>query len=533
MNHKISSHRFYFILFSFLSLVLIVINSCKKQTYNSVDNIFNISASKEWWYGSFRKSTAYSQIDYSSIYAPSVLDVASAKKKYPSWKRAVEYISGELQIIEMPLVYNKRIVIFPGSSLLSTDDKKRIAESSLHRLLLIKKPNNTVSIRTITLIPSLYYARSKNFDISNNSLKEPDPNFSGWLVVRNWSEKVIGLWQIENGRRVRKYINKKIDPNQQSRNATVECFQEPYIEGVVGMCVGTTVTGDEPSGNEECNEWVITISIGSQLVCEPSNEESGDPLEDCFGMSDMECACAIAGLGCDNHWDEDYQAGPSNNDLLNEFDDSIIDSLNHECLKSILSSLKGLQGGKIAEIIYKLSGDIPSWDWKLKEGSTTIGRAETFDDAPNGAYTVFNYSSFQNSTDLAIARTMIHEAVHAFLLNYFNNDPASAQLDYPQLFEAYLISQDTALVQHELMGEKFVADIAAALKAYGVSKGYNFSDEVYRDIAWGGLYNETTGVSAFNKLLPFERERIRHRNSAEISGFQVDDQVPVGTKICN
>lgn len=63
--------------------------------------------------------------------------------------------------------------------------------------------------------------------------------------------------------------------------------------------------------------------------------------------------------------------------------------------------------------------------------------------------------------------------------------------------------------------------------------GYNHADQIYSDIAWGGLYNDQTGVPAFNSLTPFVRERIRNRNAAENANVVRDGEVPAGVKTCN
>jgi hypothetical protein len=76
------------------------------------------------------------------------------------------------------------------------------------------------------------------------------------------------------------------------------------------------------------------------------------------------------------------------------------------------------------------------------------------------------------------------------------------------------------------MGNQIVSAIAASLKLYGQSHGYELDDEVYNDMAWGGLYGDSGGVPAFNQLTPFVRERIRARNAAENSSSPRDGETP-------
>ena len=215
----------------------------------------------------------------------------------------------------------------------------------------------------------------------------------------------------------------------------------------------------------------------------------------------------------------------------------IKDSMLVSCLSQVFADVKLLQGGKIGDIIFKLSQSIPAWDWVVKStwGGTT--NAVTYSNSPNGAVTYFNYGNLQNFTELAIVRTMLHEGVHAYLANYLYNDPDAAQLDYPALFTYFNNKIDTATAHHILMGDSLVNSIGDALQQYGQGHGYNLSYQVYHDMAWGGLYSQDTnnnisGVPAFQHLSPAERERIISRNTAENSATTRDTEVPSGSKRC-
>jgi hypothetical protein len=98
-------------------------------------------------------------VEYSSVFVPSAGDDAAAAKKYPNWKNGNSYKIGSLQIAEFPLVYNSIITGFPCSERLSKSEKIKIAEVSLRKLLLVKKADNSVIVRTILLIPFPDYAK--------------------------------------------------------------------------------------------------------------------------------------------------------------------------------------------------------------------------------------------------------------------------------------------------------------------------------------------------------------------------------------
>lgn len=228
----------------------------------------------------------------------------------------------------------------------------------------------------------------------------------------------------------------------------------------------------------------------------------------------------------------------SEEQLLAEFDRRIIDSLTHECMRNVLNGLKGLNDGKVGNIIKVFSGDLPDYNWKVAEGNANGNVAITDPYWISGApvTTIFDFSKMSNFSDLAVARTMIHEAIHAYITNYFGADTTAFSKSYPQLFDDYITSKYPTLgqAQHEEMGKNMVNDIAISLSQYGQSKGYNLSIDIYKDIAWGGLYGNSnqTSVAAFNSLLPYERERIRYRNAAENSSTSNQEAVLAGIKAC-
>lgn len=502
--------------------------SCRKtdSPSPSVSKPFTTKAAKEWWYGSFRKSAAYSQIDRNSPLAP---PAGSSDKKYPSWKRAISYSIGKLQIVEMPLVYETNSILLPGmQKLYNTPEGFRIAKSVIHRLMLIKKADGTIAVRTVTIVPSPEYAKRHSYDISHISLKSLPSDFSGFQMISGWDKGEKNILRISAGKPVKKMkiIAAETLARQKSSAgiAARQVCEDVWIPNLVWTCV-VVPTGDDIADQERCQEIGTWVEQGGYYTVQCHEEPDEDP---CTGMSPEDCMCQLYGLGCgggDN--------GGGDTDVLEDFDDKIIDSLERPCLSNVLNSLKNLQGGKIGEVIKKLSGSNPTWDWVVYDINSGPYPGVTYDNYPNGAETYLAFDKIQNYTDLAVARLMLHESVHAYLVNYFHNDPVALGKEYPELLKMFFDNTDTATAHHILMGDKLVNDVSIALKAYGVSKGYNIGDEVYHDLAWGGLYGNSTGVAAFERLTPFVRERIRNRNAAENSNTTRETGPPRGQKACN
>lgn len=203
----------------------------------------------------------------------------------------------------------------------------------------------------------------------------------------------------------------------------------------------------------------------------------------------------------------------------------IKDNLTHQSLKNILLHLLTIRQGKIGAILDTFSNDYTNWSWMLKEdslpknvnGQTTITRA--------GVLTTLDYNKLQKATNLSVARTMIHEMIHAYFLLYYRNDLLDARKSYPQIYNACKndLNFDCNRVQHEEMEKYFVNDIAAALKEYGKSMHLKINNSVYTDLAWGGLDIENS-----IQLSDMEKERIESRLVAEQLNRQVDNQKPEG-----
>lgn len=121
------------------------------------------------------------------------------------------------------------------------------------------------------------------------------------------------------------------------------------------------------------------------------------------------------------------------------------------------------------------------------------------------------------ATDLAIARTVIHESVHATLLyllekNHITASDPDADLGLlAVLYANWRAANDDAIVsqvfeerQHIAMTE-LVDDMATALQAYGQSLGYNLSFSYCRKLTWSSRsLRETTN---FTRTFPNASDR--------------------------
>lgn len=190
---------------------------------------------------------------------------------------------------------------------------------------------------------------------------------------------------------------------------------------------------------------------------------------------------------------------------------NIRDSLVHKSLKEVLAGIKHLKEGKAGAIIQKFSGADPLWVWTIKEAPLPGHTNAITERSPDGVVTRLNYKKLKDATKLSVARTLIHEMMHAYLVLYFRYDGA-AHKEYPQMVEAYrsVANPDLNSLHHKQMAISFVKEIAIALKEYGRSLDLKADDSLYTDLAWGGLdfYNNDQ-IEEDSKL------RIQQRLNAE------------------
>jgi hypothetical protein len=200
------------------------------------------------------------------------------------------------------------------------------------------------------------------------------------------------------------------------------------------------------------------------------------------------------------------------------FMDKINDSQLKPCMKSVLNSIKTLSNGSLAGIIQKFAGETPGFNWTLIDEALP----PNWNGSTNPIYnagtvtTTFDNQKFTHASDLAIARTILHESVHAYLVASFKNDPTAYLLNYGQLMKKWQdMNGSLNDFQHDLMTKNFIVDIGIALKEYGASKGYNLTDQFYNDLAWGGL----DGTTTFMNLSNSDKTRIMNVILVEQTGF--------------
>lgn len=207
---------------------------------------------------------------------------------------------------------------------------------------------------------------------------------------------------------------------------------------------------------------------------------------------------------------------------------NIKNNLKHESLTKIFNDVINLTKGNIAKLLDQFSSNNPSWIWIVQESKLpeNINAFTTFTD--EGVVTRLDYQKLNGATRLSVARTIIHEMLHAYLTLYFRNDGINANRDFPLIVLAWAtaVDPDYNEIQHAQIELSFVDDITEALNTYGQSIGLSVDQSVYADLAWGGLNFQNNSL-----LTQTDKKRIQLRLSAEQLNRTIFNVNPVGTKV--
>lgn len=220
----------------------------------------------------------------------------------------------------------------------------------------------------------------------------------------------------------------------------------------------------------------------------------------------------------------DYEKQARDEFNYNKIDDSKL----KPCMQTILNDVKNLSLGSAAHVIQRFSGAIPGYNWEVKDGTLpSLENAATstnFNTSLGIVTTTFDASKFVTATDLSVARTILHESIHAYVVAVTYNtltDPVQRQTllgpDWGSVFLNY---------GHDYITNNYLGPIADALEEFGRNRGYSFTRQFYEDLAWGGLTNYQMPPNAetalFRQIVPSSADRARIRNTISVEQVGID-----------
>lgn len=213
-----------------------------------------------------------------------------------------------------------------------------------------------------------------------------------------------------------------------------------------------------------------------------------------------------------------------------------IQSINLDpCSSQILTQLKKLNQNDIAQVLLRFGAVQSVYDWELENESLTSGNVAETDRRNN--IEVFDYvtnidSNYVNqATEISIARTILHEMLHAYMISNIDDVNAGNTVDVKQFLLLWQYIRNTTSpngstqsAQHEYMANRFISPLKAALKEWDNSSQ---SEQYYEDLAWGALFDTDT-FSHFHPVGSGSRSRIINTNAAEDTNTNQNGISPKG-----
>jgi hypothetical protein len=400
--------------------------------------------------------------------------------------------------------------------------------------LLIRKDSLGNHFKSLLkFFPEQYVDGQSRIEVNN--FMSISNQFSGDIQLADWEENLEMGWLIANGNVVERYYEKKHGIKEKSyANAAVECR---YVEKEV--C--TYYYEDNPLYEEGIGwEQQNVVECHFYIVPECSEINDGGPGWAGGGGSGSGPTGPVPGGGSGSGTGG-LPYIPTDEELIDEWEDQIDATQLNPCIKDVLIDLKSLTTG-VGNIVSQFAGDTPGYNWVVKSGAISGANATTnprYNRSNQTVTTTFSNSSFGSATDLSIARTILHESVHAFLVVQMSNITSYDVFykEYPMLMEDFMdIEVPLNQAQHHEMIRFYVDRIGVSLKEYGEMNGYNLPIQFYNDLAWGGLMDIPTefdshrlptayGESAWFKVLNQDRsvrDRIRNVVNVEQNGKDVN-----------
>ncbi|MDJ0364499.1 hypothetical protein QMK33_04995 [Hymenobacter sp. H14-R3] len=204
-------------------------------------------------------------------------------------------------------------------------------------------------------------------------------------------------------------------------------------------------------------------------------------------------------------------------------------------MQAILASLQKTNGNDIGGI-FALLGNSTTVTWTIKTGiippssnSTQAPNAitETLGSTPFEVTTTLQSSYVSQATNVAVARTLIHESLHAYLGRWgrLSNMPPNATLD--ELLEGYMKGTGFSPEDQHALMSGIVSQMADALQNYCNQNGILLFHERAEDLFWSGL----TKTPAYKLLSPARQDMITRENNAEQQNINVPNPAPTGVDI--
>jgi hypothetical protein len=429
------------------------------------------------------------------------------------WNKAIVHEEG--RVIEVEVTYT--ITSVPIRSAKTINDIKKKQKDAFFRLVLEKREDGGFDKFILKYFPEVSSSNQKKLQVNNYAIWSKE--FSGDIQMISWDEELSTGWYVQNGEKVYTYFPKR-DSGKKSRsnaNAALNCT--PILEEI---CINF---GDDEE--MDCSSGICELP------------EFGIECFDIIAYEDPNCSDQYnPGSGPGTYTGPGGGGGSGSGSggggplptLLPEdeiFKDPSFVGTKADCIyERLLASSEGFKG-----MIQKFDGEFSVSDIKfsLDDNLPNTTNGETSVLSPGLIGISLNQNTLEGRTNLGVARTLIHETIHAEMYRKVLSMGGQVSInDFPGIYDYY--RRYAKNWQHEQMVAHYVDVIGEMLQEFdNYSQNYQF----YEDFAWVGLYyfndnnaglGNYTYAQAWNDLQESEQNRIK---------IVMTNGENNGSKICN
>ncbi|MEP1260017.1 hypothetical protein [Algoriphagus sp.] len=400
----------------------------------------------------------------------------------------------------MEITYN--VFSVPIRSAKTINDIKRKQQDSFFRLILEKREDGWFTKFIIKYFPEVSVPKQRKLQVNNYTVWSED--FTGDIQMISWGEELSTGWYVEKGEKVYTYFPKNESGKKGSLNANAALNCTPIMEEVC-FNFGDDEEMDCSSGTCVLPEFGIEC-FDVIAYEDPKCSDQYNPGSGAGTYTGPTGPTPGGGSGSGSGGGGPYI--PSDEELIDEWEDQIDDTQLNPCIKDILIDLKSLTTG-VGNIVSQFAGDTPGYNWVVKSSDTGLSNASTSTSYNNGVSTSFSSTNLSNATDISIARTILHESVHAYFVTVQNLQLTVEEKSV--LMGDNWFSLVPKLVPnqgHALFASNFVDKIAISLYEYGQLNGLSISLQYYKDLAWGGLTHYDPSGNNNYVLSPWFQESV-------------------------
>ncbi len=494
-----------------LFLLLMTINGCEQETEKEIDSwrknqtektLSDIEFAKKWYQNNVQSGKILLQTDSPTLRASG--DTAFFFTN-PTWKYYAVNQNGKIKAVDVDLtdsIYTEFVPEENDKAYEETKDWKYRRSYSRMTILQSLQTQQTIGF-IMTIIPSPRYVDNRYDRIRFITYLNREPDFDGIILFHNIDGSFSNGWIYENGKVSKRIIEHDADCINNNPSLSINLFKVKYSVRVK----------EESQDNFRSGEETYDGGTLPEVECvAPYIKRKGYATYDYIYYIENQNNSGIQHqvwwMQEDNLYEGGGGYGPAPQDTEEVIMDSSFKNTKAECVYNKLMSLSG--GFKKA--IQKFDGKFPVSHLRFKV-IPTLPNGYNAQTLPPEDYLIeiqFNQEGL-NRPNLSIARTIIHETIHAEifrkLLSIANNNGhidvndliySLTNNDFPGLLD-YYIRYGPTKYQHEQMAQHYRSTIISVLKEFDSSQ----PSDVYESLSWVGLYGT---VAWENKSAEFKNK---------------------------